>query len=556
MAQAQVIITAVDKTGAAVNSAMGGMNKLGKSFSSLSAGVGSLLGVGLAAFFLKTAKEAIHLGDELQKAADKTGLSASKMSELAYVAKISDIELSSLSVSLKKMQVALSEAGTGSKGPNEALTALGLNFKELKSLAADQQFTLIAQRISELKDPADRARAATDLFGKSGADLLPLFLEGSEGIAKLIEEAHKLNAVLSDEQVRVLSDADKALKEFAATWDGFANNIVTFILPTINSLLNPSIQTKKYLSALNQAEMGMTTFLPMESLPSTVKPVNATTPKVSSTLATGYKKQKDSKDFKRFIDSLIVTPSQTKLIISAYEELLNKMNDATKTSIEKDVSAFYLFEATLEDLFKNGQITLTQRNLRMTEALNNALEEVVPTAKRVQVTLSEMSEYAKSAAQSIQSAFADFLFDPFQNGLRGMLAGFANIIRRMVAEAMAARIIQSSGLGAFLNAFMGVAVPAGVPAGGGGGGRGMALGGPVSANSTYMVGERGPEMFVPRSAGTIIPNNKMNGTTIAPVYNIDARGASADMQKALPAIMAENNRKIFDELDRRYGIGR
>jgi hypothetical protein len=38
-----------------------------------------------------------------------------------------------------------------------------------------------------------------------------------------------------------------------------------------------------------------------------------------------------------------------------------------------------------------------------------------------------------------------------------------------------------------------------------------ALGGPVQANTPYLVGERGPELFMPNSGGNIIPNNKMGG---------------------------------------------
>jgi hypothetical protein len=80
----------------------------------------------------------------------------------------------------------------------------------------------------------------------------------------------------------------------------------------------------------------------------------------------------------------------------------------------------------------------------------------------------------------------------------------------------------------------------------------------VSANRPYIVGERGPELFVPGSSGGIVPSNALmgGGITIAPVYNIDARGATADLQSALPGILQENNRRIFEELDRRYGVGR
>jgi hypothetical protein len=42
---------------------------------------------------------------------------------------------------------------------------------------------------------------------------------------------------------------------------------------------------------------------------------------------------------------------------------------------------------------------------------------------------------------------------------------------------------------------------------------GKAAGGPVSSGSPYMVGERGPELFVPNSAGTIIPNRTPTGRT-------------------------------------------
>jgi phage-related protein len=50
-----------------------------------------------------------------------------------------------------------------------------------------------------------------------------------------------------------------------------------------------------------------------------------------------------------------------------------------------------------------------------------------------------------------------------------------------------------------------------------------AMGGPVAGNTAYVVGERGPELFVPQGSGTIIPNNRMGGggTTI----NLTVNGA-------------------------------
>ena len=58
----------------------------------------------------------------------------------------------------------------------------------------------------------------------------------------------------------------------------------------------------------------------------------------------------------------------------------------------------------------------------------------------------------------------------------------------------------------------------------GGGPTPKAAGGPVSGGSPYLVGEKGPELFVPSSGGNIVPNNAMGGMTI----NVDAAGSSVE----------------------------
>ena len=55
---------------------------------------------------------------------------------------------------------------------------------------------------------------------------------------------------------------------------------------------------------------------------------------------------------------------------------------------------------------------------------------------------------------------------------------------------------------------------------------GRAMGGPVSAGSSYMVGERGPELFTPKHGGNIVPNNALGGGSTSVVVNVDASGNS------------------------------
>lgn len=55
--------------------------------------------------------------------------------------------------------------------------------------------------------------------------------------------------------------------------------------------------------------------------------------------------------------------------------------------------------------------------------------------------MERMQQFGKQAARNMQTHFADFLFDPFDDGLKGMAKGFADTLRRMVAEAAASRVL-------------------------------------------------------------------------------------------------------------------
>jgi phage-related minor tail protein len=72
----------------------------------------------------------------------------------------------------------------------------------------------------------------------------------------------------------------------------------------------------------------------------------------------------------------------------------------------------------------------------------------------------------------------------------------------------------------------------------------MAIGGPVQAGSPYMVGERGPEMFVPNQSGSIVPNKKMGGG-VTVINNVDARGSGADVDQRIKSAMAQTSQQTI-----------
>jgi hypothetical protein len=168
------------------------------------------IGAAVTAPLLGSAKAFAEMGDRIAKASARTGVSVETLSELAYAADLSGASLETLEGSLRKMQKAIVEAADGSASANDALGKLGLTVEDLRGLSPDQQFKLIADRLSQIQSPALKAALAMELFGKSGTQLLPLMADGAKGIDALQAQARALGLTMSTEDAKAaeaLNDA-------------------------------------------------------------------------------------------------------------------------------------------------------------------------------------------------------------------------------------------------------------------------------------------------------------------------------------------------------------
>ena len=93
----------------------------------------------------------------------------------------------------------------------------------------------------------------------------------------------------------------------------------------------------------------------------------------------------------------------------------------------------------LDKLLAAGKINLDV----WAESVFQVQERVGELVEPAERAAAQVSEYWSEAARGIQGAMADFLFDPFTDGLQGMLRGFLDVIRRMLAEAVAAQLAQA-----------------------------------------------------------------------------------------------------------------
>jgi hypothetical protein len=202
-----------------------GLRAAEKRLKAFGAGVQSIgtklfaLGSAAVAPLLATTNVFASMGDQLAKMSARTGISVESLSELGYAADQSGASLEMLEGGVRKMQKFLLDAAERSTTAVQTLSRLGLSLSDLGSRSPEQQFELIADRLSQIQDPAIRAATAMEIFGKTGTSLLPLMQDGAKGIAALRQQARDLGLVISTEDAQAaevfgdrLSDLWKVIK--------------------------------------------------------------------------------------------------------------------------------------------------------------------------------------------------------------------------------------------------------------------------------------------------------------------------------------------------------
>ncbi len=187
-------------------------------FSAIGAGVG-IAGLGAMA------KEAIDLGSKLSDMGKKYGVSAAELSKLSYGAKMNGVELETLGNSFKFLNKAIAESANPTSDAARAFSELGISTAELEKMKPQEVFELIADKMSELNDGANKSAIQLAIFGRAGLDILPMMDEGAAGIRKMKDEAVNLGIALDENTINSLDaagDAIDRMKMRIVSWTGKA----------------------------------------------------------------------------------------------------------------------------------------------------------------------------------------------------------------------------------------------------------------------------------------------------------------------------------------------
>ncbi|OED39007.1 phage tail protein [Chromatiales bacterium (ex Bugula neritina AB1)] len=247
--RAQLLISAVDQTRGAFSSIKRNLGELGTVARSLNGLLGTL-GLAVSAAGLGAlVKSSLESADGLSKLSQRVGITVESLSTLIPVAELSGVSAEKFEGGLRKLAVRMLEAATGTDDAVRSFAAVGVAVQDQSGAlrATDQVLLALAERFQVLPDGAEKTALAVELFGKSGADLIPFLNQGREGVEALSEEMVALGLQLGGDtavQAEVFNDA---LTKVRLATAAIGNRILESLLPAMNDMA---------LSLVNSAKQG------------------------------------------------------------------------------------------------------------------------------------------------------------------------------------------------------------------------------------------------------------------------------------------------------------
>jgi len=157
-------------------------------------------------------------------------------SSIAILNRAADLNgVQNMNGSLQILNRNLANASQGSGPAVDALKQLNLTASQLSSLPADQRIALIGDRLREFVPVAQQAAVATDLFGRSGGEMLNL-LRDSEIIGEATRQVEGFGLAISDVDAAKVEMANDALSSIQEVVKGIATQAAVTLAPILRTV--------------------------------------------------------------------------------------------------------------------------------------------------------------------------------------------------------------------------------------------------------------------------------------------------------------------------------
>lgn len=160
--------------------------------------------------------------EQLQNTASRLGTTFEFVQVLEEAAKRSGVAVDQLATGLQKFAVNVDKAREGGNTAAAAFDRLGISQEELQNTDPTELAGRVADALDGIEDPAERARIATELLGKSGLELLPAFRTVDDAQAALT----RFSASIDNVDVDRLAGVDDSFDDIKTALQGLSQNLL------------------------------------------------------------------------------------------------------------------------------------------------------------------------------------------------------------------------------------------------------------------------------------------------------------------------------------------
>jgi hypothetical protein len=538
-------IKAVDKTKRAFSGITNALKKVTGSVLNMKTAIVGAVGAG---GFGALIQSSINAGDELAKTADKLGVTTEALAGLRHAADLTGVSTGTMDMAMQRFTRRAAEAAKGTGEAKGALRELGIDAESIVRLPLDEQMNVVADAMQGLDTQADKVRIAMKLFDSEGVALVNTLGGGSEALKAMTAEAEHFGVTLSRTDTAQMEAANDAITRLQAVFTGLTNQLAVAFSPIITFVADAFRQ-----ASLDSSDFGN---IGQRVAGAVVKAFGVVRTIMHGVEIAFKTTQLAVMEMANAIGSKLIPPLQ------AFIDIYNKIAEFLGMPLISE-SAAQIMGNLPQD------IAVLAKELEVLKAsnpgleLSTSMEAFIVANRRAAQSVADVTAAAQGLDGKDISAptIADRLNDSFTKlqenlptvqeqmdkmagtTMKNMSDGLMSVVKgtmsvkdafKQMAASLIMQAIQLFVIDKITGGFLSFAK----------GLTGKAIGGSVQSGQPYMVGERGPEMFVPNQSGSIVPNKKMGGG-VTVINNVDARGSGADVDQRIKSAMAQTSQQTI-----------
>jgi len=184
-------------------------------------------------------KKQIDTMEDLEKMAQRTGVSVENLSTLRFAAELASTEIEVFEKGLQRLSRNLLDTSKGMGTAKESFETLGIPVQNVNGGLRDTYEVLldVADRFSKMPDGAEKTARAMEIFGRAGADLIPMLNGGAEGLKNMQDEARALGLEISTETAKDAAYLKDEMTRAQGALEGVAISLTEHLLPALINLV-------------------------------------------------------------------------------------------------------------------------------------------------------------------------------------------------------------------------------------------------------------------------------------------------------------------------------